>query len=502
MSNSDRIVNAGSFSDRPRRKHRTLTQGLVTVLLFTVLTGFAVPSVAQETKAPLLPIPIQPWKGDLDGMLKRRRIRALVVYSKSGFFYDHGRPKGISYEALQEFERTLNREFKTGSRPLTITFLPVAYTQLEQALTEGQGDLVAVPVAITPEREQKVAFSAPIATHVNQIVISGPTGPPISKLADLGGKEVFVNPLTVYYESLQNLNKTLQSKGEKPIIVRPADKNLGDEDLLEMVNAGVIPATATINMRARFWEKIFDHLKICEGCVLSDEEQLAWAMRKGSPKLKQTVDRFVETHREGTSFGNTLLRRYLQNTKWVENVTTDEQMRKFHLYVDFFKKYANEYDFDYLMLVALSYQESELNQDRRNPTGAVGIMQVIPKYAAASPIDIPNVDTAEPNIHAGTKMLRVIADTYFKDDNLDPLNKTLLTFASYNAGPTRIADLRKKAAREGLSPNIWFGNVELVVAKEIGQQTVRYVSNIYKYYVAYKLTLEQAKLQKEAEISQ
>jgi len=339
-------------------------------------------------------------------------------------------------------------------------------------------------------------------SHAKQIVVTGPTSPTISSLDDLSGKQIFVNPLTVYSQSLQDLNKSLAGKGKKSVLVRPADTNLSDEDLLEMVNAGIIPATVTLNLRAVFWAKVYDKLRLCSACVLSDDEQLAWVMRKDSPKFNRLVDEFVATHREGTSFGNTLLRRYLQNTNWVKNATADSEMKKFQLYVDFFKKYAAEYDFDYLMLVALSYQESGLNQDRRNPTGALGIMQVIPKYAAASPIDIPNVDTAEPNIHAGTKMLRVIADTYFKDDNLDPLNKTLLTFASYNAGPTRIADLRKKAAREGLSPNLWFGNVELVVAKEIGQQTVRYVSNIYKYYVAYKLTLEQAKLQKEAEIYQ
>jgi membrane-bound lytic murein transglycosylase MltF len=143
------------------------------------------------------------------------------------------------------------------------------------------------------------------------------------------------------------------------------------------------------------------------------------------------------------------------------------------------------------MLVALSYQESGLNQDRRNPSGAVGIMQVIPKDAAASPISIPDVDTAERNIHAGTKMLRMISDTYFKDNKLDALNRTLFTFAAYNAGPTRIARLREKAAHDGLNPDLWFGNVELEVAQDVGQETVRYVSNIYKYYVAYKLVLEQ-----------
>jgi membrane-bound lytic murein transglycosylase MltF len=122
----------------------------------------------------------------------------------------------------------------------------------------------------------------------------------------------------------------------------------------------------------------------------------------------------------------------------------------------------------------------------------VGIMQVIPKNAAAPPINIPNVEIAQYNIEAAAKMLRSIADTYFNDPKLDALNKTLMVFASYNAGPNRIARLRKQAVTEGLDPNQWFGNVELVVAKDIGQETVQYVSNIYKYYVAYKLTLEQS----------
>jgi membrane-bound lytic murein transglycosylase MltF len=167
-------------------------------------------------------------------------------------------------------------------------------------------------------------------------------------------------------------------------------------------------------------------------------------------------------------------------------------MAKFQAYVRYFQKYATEYNFDYLMLIAQGYQESLLDQSRKNPSGAVGIMQVIPKNAAAPPINISNVEIAEYNIKAGAKMMRNIADTYFDDPKLDPLNKTLMVFASYNAGPNRIARLRRRALTEGLNPNQWFGNVELVVAKDIGQETVQYVNNIYKYYVAYKLTLEQS----------
>jgi membrane-bound lytic murein transglycosylase MltF len=192
----------------------------------------------------------------------------------------------------------------------------------------------------------------------------------------------------------------------------------------------------------------------------------------------------------GTSFGNTLMRRYLQNTKWVTDPTTKAQLDAFNQTVIFFKKYASQYDFDYLLVVAQGYQESMLNQAARHGD-AVGIMQVKPAIAAAAPISIPDVTTAENNIHAGVKELHTISDTYFNDPKIDPMNRLLLTFAAYNAGPTRIAALRKQAATRGLDPNKWFGNVELLVSQSVGQVTVQYVSNIYKYYVAYKLVLEQ-----------
>lgn len=220
----------------------------------------------RQGSAQVLPTPYEHWTGDLDGMLRRRQVRALVVYSRSAFFYDQGRPEGISYEALQEFQRTLNREFKTGNLPVTVTFLPVAYDQLEQALLSGLGDLIAVPISITPERQQKAAFSTPIMTNVKQILVTGPGSAALTNLNDLSGKEVFVNPLTVYPESLRNLNKSLESNGKKLVTVKSADENLADEDLLEMVNAGLIPATVTINVRALFWARVFDHLHLCSEC--------------------------------------------------------------------------------------------------------------------------------------------------------------------------------------------------------------------------------------------
>jgi membrane-bound lytic murein transglycosylase MltF len=481
---------------------RVVPTFLSLILLFALIAAhrsratLQSPANQQNSRSLELPISFERHVGDLDGMVKRRQIRVLVIPSRSGFFYDKGQPHGVYYEAFDEFQRFVNAKYKSGSLKINVTYLPVRIEQLQQALLQGMGDVIGFPLTVTPEREQVALLTSPIHPTVKQVIVTGPKLAQINTLEDLSGQEVYVNPLTVYYENLQRLSESLQKAGKPPILIKAADPNLNDEDLLEMVNAGLIPATVTITVRADFWAQIFTHLTVHHDIVVKEEGQLAWATRKDSPQLRELLDEFIKGHAVGTSFGNTLARRYTQSTKWVKDSTSTEEMAKFQAYVGYFKKYAAEYNFDYLMLVAQGYQESLLDQSRKNPSGAVGIMQVIPKNAAAPPISISNVDTPQNNIEAGAKMLRNIADTYFNDPKLDALNKTLMVLASYNAGPNRIVRLRKQAAAEGLDPNQWFGNVELVAAKDIGQETVQYVSNIYKYYVAYKLTLERSTLAK------
>jgi membrane-bound lytic murein transglycosylase MltF len=454
------------------------------------------PAAASASKTPAqsatsgLPVNFERHTGDLDAMVSAGNIRALVLYSHSSFFYVNGKPEGIYYEALRDFEQFVNQKLHTGKQHVVVTFIPVRPDQLESYLNEGIGDLIAYPVTITAEREQKVAFSLPLEAGVKQILVTGKNFGPVSSLQDLGGKKVFVNSVTTYYGNLEKINDSLRKQGKPTILIQSTGKNLMDEDLLEMVNAGILPATVTITQRAKLWASVFHDITPQPNIVIAEEGNLAWAMRKNNPKLKALVDEWVKTHAAGTSFGNTLIRRYIQSNQWVTNPTSEEEVKKFNELANFFKTYSSQYGFDYLMVMAQGYQESMLNQAARNG-GAVGIMQVKPSTAAAAPISIPNVMTPENNIHAGVKVLREIADKYFSDPKIDAQNRLLFTFAAYNAGPNRIADLRKQAAAQGLDPNKWFGNVELLVSQTVGQTTVQYVSNIYKYYVAYKLVVEQ-----------
>jgi len=250
--------------------------------------------------------------------------------------------------------------------------------------------------------------------------------------------------------------------------------------------------------KAGFWAQIFDDLTLHPDLALNTGGEIAWAMRKDSPLLHAAVDEFVATHRAGTLMGNIVLNRYLRSTNWVRNSLTAVELDRFRTTVEFFQRYADEYEFDWLMMAAQGYQESRLDQSVRSAAGAIGVMQLLPSTAADPNVGIPTIDVLEDNIHAGVKYMRFLRDRYFTDPDLDDLNATLLTFAAYNGGPGRIARLRREAADLGLDPNVWFRNVENVVAKRIGRETLQYVSNIYKYYIAYRLIADTIQLRGQA----
>jgi membrane-bound lytic murein transglycosylase MltF len=434
------------------------------------------------------------WTGDLDGMIKRRTIRALVVQSKTFYFVDRGRQRGASHDALKAFEDELNRRLKTGALRVNVVFIPVSREELLPGLVAGRGDIAAANLTITPERQREVDFSDPIATGVREIPITGPGTPRMTRPEDLSGREVYVRQSSSYHQSLVRLNAELEQAGRKPVRLRLAPEALEDEDLLEMVQAGLVSTVVVDSHKAEFWLQIFPRLTLHHDAAIREEGAIGWAFRKQSPRLAEAVNRFVQTHKKGTAFGNQILHRYLKSTKWVKEATSPAELAKFERTVALFRKYGDRYAFDHLLLTAQGYQESQLDQSRRSPAGAVGVMQVLP--ATGKEQQVGDITQLDPNVHAGVKYLRFVADRYFKDPAIDPVNQMLFVFAAYNAGPAKVGSLRREAAKTGLDPNRWFNHVELVVAKRIGRETVQYVSNIYKYYLAYKL-LEEERAERE-----
>jgi len=443
--------------------------------------------------APLL----KPFTGDFDGMVERRLIRVLTVQNPVLYFVDRGREAGITYETVKAFEKHVNALLGNELVAVHVVVLPVARDQLIPRLVKGEGDIAAATLTVTPERKKQVDFSDPFATNVREVLVTGPSGPAIASLGELSGQEVYVRLSSSYAEHLGRLNARFESEGKAPVKVIPADETLEDGDILEMVSAGLVPATVVDEYMADLYTQVFPDLRK-NSDIASPPGELAWAFRKNSPKLAAAVNGFVKKNKQGTLAGNVLIKKYLKTTKWVKNARSDEDMARFRSMVELFRKYASQYDFDYLLMIAQGYQESQLDQSRRSHVGAIGVMQVMPSTARDKAVNIPDIENLESNIHAGIKYNRWVVDHFFDDPAISRLNRGLFAFASYNAGPGRVRSLRKEAAERGLDPNVWFNNVELIAAKRIGRETVTYVSNIYKYYLAYQMAAAQEEARENA----
>jgi membrane-bound lytic murein transglycosylase MltF len=443
----------------------------------------------QSGKLTVDPKEIQkPWTGDLDGMLKRRVIRVLTIYSKTFYFTDKGTQRGATYEWVRLFEEDLNKKLAKKHLKVQVFFIPVRRDELLPALVAGKGDFAAANLTITPERQKLVDFSSPGYPNISEVVLSGPASPKVSSVDDLAGKEVFVRKSSSYHESLVALNQRLAGEKRPPVNIKLAPEELEDEDLVEMLNAGLIPLTVVDSHIADFWKQVFPKVTVHDGVAIRTGADIAWAMRKGSPQLKAALDDFVVRHRQGTTAGNVILTRYLKNVKYVKDAASESERKKFLDLIQYFQEYGDKYHVDWLLMAAQGYQESRLDQNVKSPVGAIGVMQIMP--ATGKELKVGDISKTQPNIEAGVKYMRVMIDRYYGNEPMTDLDKVLFTFASYNAGPGRVAQLRKEAVKRGLDPNVWFHNVEYVAADKIGAETVTYVSNIYKYYIAYQLITE------------
>ena len=443
-------------------------------------------SVQLPSEAPKLSEATERWTGDFDGMVERRVIRALVTYNKTFYFLDGEEQRGLACEALALFEEAVNRELGTGHPRVEVLIVPVSRHRLVPALVEGWGDIAAAGLSVTEERLELVDFSNPVFKGVSEVVVTGRGTSPIRVLEDLSGKEIVVRASSSYHESLRLLNAILARRSIAPMKLTLAEEVLEDEDLLEMVNAHLYPRVVVDSYKAEFWGQVFDEINVHSDIAVATSVEIAWAFRKGSPKLRDVVNRFVKEDKIGALIGDNSLKQYLRNTKWAERALSDSEIEKLRSAVDSFRKYGAIFDFDWLMLAALGYQVSRLDQSLRSPSGAIGIMQLVPSIAEDEHVNIQNIEVLENNIHAGVKYLRFICDRYFAGEGIDRLNKTYFAFASYKADPERIAGFRKTAEEMGLDPNVWFNNVEIAAAKETGREIVQYVSNIAKYYAAYR----------------
>jgi membrane-bound lytic murein transglycosylase MltF len=453
-------------------------------LLAASIVLIAVAASADEAgDSPMLGRAHETEIADLDRILERGSIWVLVAPSVSSIFFDGKQLRGFEYELMRAYEKKLAA--RLGSQRFQMFFVPLRFDELLPALNEGRGDIAAAGLTITPGREQEVAFSDPYLSDVSEIVVARRGVEGLETLDDLAGREVYVAAGSSYEQHLRGRVPKART------LVAP--EALEANDLLELVNAGVIDLTVVDDHLGRLWAEVLPDVVLREDLRVHEGGRIAWAVRQGSPLLREDLSAFAREHREGTLLGNILFRRYFENTRFVTNPNAVDPEKSAEVRA-LFRKYAKRYDFEWAELAALAYQESRFDQSVRSRAGAVGIMQVLPSTAKA--VGVNDIHLLENNIHAGTKYLDSLRAKYFDEPEISAEASVDFALASYNAGPNRIQRMRRRAAERGYDPDVWFDHVESVVLTDVGWEPVRYVAAIHKYYFAFRLGSDQEELRR------
>ena len=452
----------------------------------------AAPTPAEPSQPRKLAIANKVWTGDFDKLLERRMLRVFAPFSRSLYFNDKGRERGLAVELVRDWERYLNLKYakQLGKRPLTIYIAPATRDKLLPDVADGLADVAIGNLTVTEERLKTVDFVPGDEGRktISEIVVTGPKSPELKSLDDLSGKRLHVRKASSYYESLEKQNERLQKDKKPPIAVILVSDSLEDEDMMEMLDAGLIELLVVDDWKARMWAQVLPKIKVRDDLVLRKDAKTGWAIRKDSPKLAAAIDDFFKNWAMKQGVQDYRMGVYMKKVKELKDPTATAEYKRFQATLGLFEKYGKKYGFDPLMLAAQGYQESQLNQQAKSHVGAIGIMQLMPD--TGEEMKVGDIHVAEANIHAGTKYMDQLMEKYFPDAKFSEGNRPLFAFASYNCGPGNVAKCRREAERQGLDPNKWFNNVEIVVAKKIGTETTTYVRNIYKYYVAYRLTLD------------
>jgi membrane-bound lytic murein transglycosylase MltF len=467
---------------------------IVMLVASVVADGHAQAATRSDRSSPApglrqLEIRNTPWSGDFDQMLARRIIRVDAPYSRTQYFVDGGRERGTEAELVRDFERWVNQKYakELAKRPLTVYIGAATRDRLLTDVRDGLADIAVGNLTVTEDRLKLVDFVAPDDKLVNtEVLVTGPASPAIATVDDLSGKTVQVRAASSYHASLVALNKRLAKAGKAAVKIVLVPDALEDEDMLEMLNAGLLQAIVVDDYKAKLWSQVLPRITVRENIVLRPPTRKGWAIRKDSPKLKAVLEEFYSGWAKKAGIVPRRQLAYMQSIKTLHDAAGSADAKRFEQTIVLFEKYGRQYRFDPLMLAAQGYQESTLDQSKRGPTGAIGVMQLMP--ATGDALKVGDIRVTDANIHGGAKYMDQLMSQYFKDAHFGEQNRSLFAFASYNAGPGNIARMRNEARKRGLDPDQWFNNVEVVTAEKIGIETTTYVRNIFKYYVSYKLT--------------
>ncbi len=469
-------------------KLHTIPGYLALRLAVLVIVGLSGCSKSIEDEEPVT-YP-EPVSFDFEEIEERGTIRMLTRYNSSSYFLHRGMDRGFEFELVSRFAD--NHGLKVEVVLLGIDDDPITL------LNQGEGDLIASNYAITEERLRHIAFSRPY-NFVNQVLVQPVDMPLLSDLSDLEGKTISVRRASSYYSTLQSLREQ-----GLDITIDVVGEDWNTEALIHEVANGSLQATVADDNLYKVASNYIEGVK--SGLVLAEQDTVAWAIRKNAPQLKEKMDEFMAEHfriRESdgrvlrSAFLNILLRRYYED----ERQANRYRDRSFDMvytgyispYDDLVKSIAEEAGVDWKLVLAVMAQESEFNPNARSWAGAVGLMQIIPRFSRVEEEAL--LYDPEINIREGVRYLNKHLNRYA---HLDSLNRYSMALANYNVGMGHIADARILASQLGNDPDEWEHIADALLKLmhrkyyqharygfKRGIETVNYVEDILNRYRRY-----------------
>ena len=432
------------------------------------------------------------WTGSYQEMLERHVIRLAVPYDRTIYINDKGIERGMSVEIAKALTKWLNTKYiaHLAGRSVSVKLVPLPKEQLLSALTQGQADMAVGDLGLYEPIPNASAYLVNHATKLQkEVLVTGPSSPFVSSLSDLSGQTIYGSRNTNFHTTLSNLNEELKQAG-KPLVnlISPLG-SLDDEDLLEMLDSGLIPFVIVSDWKAALWQPIYTKNTVHSDLSSEDAGWVGWAVRSSNGDLNADLQTFYLG--DGSTQAVNAFRQadYKQHLKGLKDPIEKTAWIHFKSMHPLFDEYGAQYQLNPLMIAALGFQETMLNQNAVSPVGAIGVMQLMPATGAS--LGVGNIHLLGPNIDAGAKYMDRLMSANFSGVQFDGNNRSLFAVASYNIGPNNVAKARDRAQEIGLDPNQWFGNVEFSAARKMGVEPVNYVRNVYKYFIAYQLKLNQ-----------
>ncbi len=416
---------------------------------------------------------------DLPKMQERNTLRVITYQNPANYYFNDGKLHGFEYELIKKFAQ---------SRKMRVdVVLAKSHEEMQELLLGGKGDIIAASLPAGSVEHDQTQQSEPY-NYSAPVIIGRKTDSEISDIYDLEGRRIILPGESPYRKLLEGVH----ARGINFDIVE-AGPGLNTEVTLSLVSLGMYDLTILGSHQLK--AELAKQTGIKAHFALSAPLPHAWVVRATDTQLLAAVNNFVNNQYR-SKFYNTLYAKYFEKPD--NNISSNKLLTKVdHLspYDDIVREYAEKYGFDWRLIVAQMYQESQFDPDAISYAGAEGLMQILPETAELVGTD----DLADPdkNIHGGVKYLSMLRNQFESDLLLE--DRTWFSLASYNAGFNRVKRARDLAAKMGLDENRWFGNVEqamLVLARPFEKegetirncrcgQTVVYVREIRTLYNNY-----------------